>query len=260
MKKTTLIAATLFSLFASLNVYAQDKPVVVPQVTNEWHGSISPYLWGVNVNGSLYYDQSKLGTVSMGTGQLLQDLNIGGMLFGELHKGNFGVMADLFYAKMTLNKSSVVGQVDLGSKTTLETGIYTLAGTYTLHNTSNSYVDALAGVRILSLNATTKISIADTPYSAVATMSSTIADPIVGVKGRFRIADTDYFVPFYADVGGGSSSTQVTSQQILGVGKAYEWGEATLAFKNLYYKQKSQSSATVDLNMYGVLVGATFRF
>ena len=80
MKKTTLIAATLFSLFASLNVYAQDKPVVVPQVTNEWHGSISPYLWGVNVNGSLYYDQSKLGTVSMGTGQLLQDLNVGGYI------------------------------------------------------------------------------------------------------------------------------------------------------------------------------------
>jgi len=260
MKKIALAAASLLSVFASLNVYAQDKPVVVPQVTNEWHGSISPYLWGVNVTGSLYYDQSKLGTTTMGTGQLLQDLNIGGMLFGELHKGNFGVMADLFYAKMTLNKSSVVGQVDLGSKTTLETGVYTLAGTYTLHNTSTSYVDALAGVRILSLNAKTNISIADTPYNAVAKMSSTIVDPIVGVKGRFRIADTDYFVPFYVDVGGGSSSTQVTSQQILGVGKAFEWGEATLAFKNLYYKQKSQSSATADLNMYGVLVGATFRF
>jgi hypothetical protein len=260
MKKNALIAATLFSAFTSLNIYAQDKPVAVPKVTNDWHGSISPYLWGVNVNGSLYYDQSKLGTVSMGTGQLLQDLNVGGMLFAELHKGNFGVMADLFYAKMTLNKSSVVGQMDLGSKTTLETGVYTLAGTYTLHNTNNSYIDALAGVRILSLNTTTKISIGDTPYSAVAKMSSTIADPVVGVKGRFRIADTDYFVPFYVDVGGGSSSTQVTSQQILGVGKAFEWGEATLAFKNLYYKQKSQSSATADLNMYGVLVGATFRF
>jgi hypothetical protein len=260
MKKTTLVAASLLSLFASLNVYAQDKPVVIPQVTNEWHGSISPYLWGVNVTGSLHYDQSKLGTTTMGTGQLLQNLNIGGMLFAELHKGNFGVMADLFYAKMTLNKSSVVGQVDLGSKTTAETGVYTFAGTYTLHNTNTSYVDALAGVRVLSLKATTNISIADTPYSAVAKMSSTIVDPIVGVKGRFRIADTDYFVPFYVDVGGGSSSTQVTSQQILGVGKAYEWGEATLAFKNLYYKQKIQSSATADLNLYGVIVGATFRF
>jgi len=260
MKKTAFVAATLFSVFASSNVYSQDKPVVIPQVSNEWHGSISPYMWGVNVTGTLYYNQSTLGTVTMGTGQLLQDLNIGGMLFGEIHKGDFGVMADLFYAKMTLNKSSVVGQADLGSKTTVETGIYTLAGTYTLHNTSNSYVDALAGVRILALNATTNISIGDTPYSAVAKMSSTSVDPIVGIKGRFRIADTDYFVPFYADVGGGSSSTQVTSQQILGVGKAYEWGEATLAFKNLYYKQKSQSSATADLNMYGVLVGATFRF
>ena len=261
MKKTALAATSLlFSLLASLNVYAQDKPVAVPQVTNDWHGSISPYLWGVNVTGSLYYDQSKLGTVNMGTGQLLQNLNVGGMLFAELHKGNFGVMADLFYAKMTLNKSSVVGQMDLGSKTTAETGVYTLAGTYTLHNTSNSYVDALAGVRILALNTTTNISIGDTPYSAVAKMSSTIADPVVGVKGRFRIADTDYFVPFYIDVGGGSSNTEVTSQQLLGIGKAYDWGEATLAFKNLYYKQKSQSSATADLNMYGVIVGATFRF
>ena len=260
MKKTALIAATLFSAFTSLNVYAQDKPVAVPQVTNAWHGSISPYLWGVNVNGSLYYDQSKLGTVSMGTGQLLQDLNVGGMLFAELHKGHFGVMADLFYAKMTLNKSSVVRQVDLGSKTTLETGVYTLAGTYTLHNTNNSYVDALAGVRVLSLNTRTDISIGDTPYNAVAKMSSTIADPVVGVKGRFRIADTDYFVPFYVDVGGGSSNTEVTSQQLLGIGKAYGWGEATLAFKNLYYKQKIQSNASADLNMYGVIVGATFRF
>lgn len=260
MKKTALIAATLVSAFTSLNTYAQDKPVAIPQVTNEWHGSISPYLWGVNVTGSLYYDQSKIGTTNMGTGQLLQNLNIGGMLFAELHKGNFGVMADLFYAKMTLNKSSVVGQVDLGSKTTAETGVYTLAGTYTLHNTSNSYVDALAGVRILALNTKTNISIADTPYSAVAKMSSTIADPIVGVKGRFRIADSDYFVPFYIDVGGGSSNTEVTSQQLLGIGKAYGWGEATLAFKNLYYKQKIQSNASANLNMYGVIVGATFRF
>jgi len=260
MKKTALVAASLLSLFASLNVYAQDKPVVVPQVTNEWHGSISPYLWGVSVNGSLYYDQSKLGTVNMKTGQLLQDLNFGGMLFGELHKGSFGVMTDLFYAKMTLNKSSVAGQVDLGSKTTLETGVYTLAGTYTLHHTNTSYVDALAGVRILALNAQTNISIADTPYSATAKMSSTIADPIVGVKGRFRIADTDYFVPFYVDVGGGSSNTQVTSQQLFGIGKAYDWGETTLAFKNLYYKQKSQGSATADLNMYGAVMGVTFRF
>ena len=260
MKKTALVAASLLSLFASLNVYAQDKPVVVPQVTNEWRGSISPYLWGVNVTGSLYYDQSKLGTVNMGTGQLLQDLNFGGMLFGELHKGSFGVMTDLFYAKMTLNKSSVAGQVDLGSKTTLETGVYTLAGTYTLHHSDTSYVDALAGVRILALNAQTNISIADTPYSATAKMSSTIADPIVGVKGRFRIADTDYFVPFYVDVGGGSSNTQVTSQQLFGIGKAYDWGETTLAFKNLYYKQKSQGSATADLNMYGAVMGVTFRF
>jgi hypothetical protein len=82
----------------------------------------------------------------------------------------------------------------------------------------------------------------------------------VGVKGRFRIADTDYFVPFYVDVGGGSSNTEVTSQQLLGIGKAYGWGEATLAFKNLYYKQKIQSNASADLNMYGVIVGATFRF
>ena len=82
-EKTTLVAATLLSMFASLNVVAQDKPVVVPQVTSEWHGSVSPYLWGVNVTGALSYDQSKLGMATLGTGQLLQDLNLGGMLSGH---------------------------------------------------------------------------------------------------------------------------------------------------------------------------------
>jgi len=148
---------------------------------------------------------------------------------------------DLMYASLGNSGSRAPDNyVDLGSTTNVTQGVYTLAGTYTLFNSKNVYLDALAGARIFSLSSTTNFSVNGYQLGYTQTSNSTSIDPIIGLKGRIRIAESDYFIPFYADVGGGGGTTQ-------------------LGVKNLYYSQKNQN-VTTNLNFMGFAVGVTFKF
>lgn len=42
-------------------------------------------------------------------------------------------------------------------------------------------------------------------------------------------------MPFYLDVGSGGNQTNVTSQAMIGIGKAYP-GHVSVALKNVYYQ------------------------
>ena len=81
---------------------------------------------------------------------------------------------------------------------------------------------------------------------------------MIGLKGRARLSDSDWFVPFYLDVGGGGS-TEVTTQAFLGIGRAYEWGDVIFGVKNLYYNQKTQGANT-HMDLFGGALGVAFKF
>ena len=259
---------TLAALFASLTTLtsvaiAQTPPSAKPepvfQVSDGWRFAVTPYLWLVNINGSVYYDDTRLGRADLSSSELLSHLNAAGMVTLEAHKGRLGLVADLVYSKISSQNSTIRGSIDLGSKTTVEQGIYTFAGSYTVHNSPSAYVDALVGLRVMDMRASTAVSVAGTPPGLTKSKNITTTDPIIGLKGRVQLGTSDYFVPFYIDVGGGSSNTEVTSQQMVGVGRAFSWGDTTLGVKNLYYKQKA-NGVTTDQSLYGVTLGVTFKF
>jgi len=255
LTSATLIAATL----VALPTHADEVSHAIPQVTEGWRGSFTPYLWLTNVSGSAYYDQTKLGAVDYSSRELLANLNFAAMFIAEAHNGRVGAMADVVFSKITAQNSYVLGMADVSSKTSVEQGIYTLAATYTLHNTNNVYIDGLAGVRVMNVNARSDINVADGPFGTSKSKATTSTAPIAGVKGRVRISDSDYFIPFYVDVGGMGQATEVTTQQMIGIGHAYEWGDATIAFKNLYYRQRADG-ITTNQSLFGLAAGLTFKF
>lgn len=105
----------------------------------------------------------------------------------------------------------------------------------------------------------TDLKVADSVYGASNSNAKSSTAPIAGLKGRVRLGDSDYFIPFYIDVGGMAQDTQVTTQQMIGIGHAYEWGVATIGFKNLYNRQKS-SGITTTQSLSGVVAGLSIRF
>jgi hypothetical protein len=82
-------------------------------------------------------------------------------------------------------------------------------------------------------------------------------DVIVGAKGRVRLGDSAWFVPYYADVGTGQSD--LTWQAMAGVGYAFSWGDVTAAYRHLAYKFPD-SFALKDLSFSGPAVALGFRW
>jgi hypothetical protein len=148
-------------------------------------------------------------------------------------------------------------------KVTLQQAIVTGAATYNLYNNKDSNVDALLGVRWIGMTSTLNFSIDGTPYGINDSKTMSTADPIAGFKGRYRIADSTWYVPFYADIGSGGGTTNVTWQAMLGIGKTIEkWIDVSLVYRSLYYDMNSGKSNGLlqKTTFQGPQLAATFNF
>ncbi len=141
----------------------------------------------------------------------------------------------------------------------------TMAGTYTAYKSDVLYIDALAGARYISstssINATARVTNSPFTFSASGNQSfvNQTTDPLIGFKGRARIADTSWFIPFYADIGKGPGANNTIWQTLLGVGNAYAWGDITLAYRAMYFDLDSRVARTKFLNA-GPQLAATLNF
>ena len=69
MKRVTGVVALSLAMASLTGVArAQDAPNPIPTVVeNQWRGSITPYLWLMNINGTVARDGNTLGTVHIDT-------------------------------------------------------------------------------------------------------------------------------------------------------------------------------------------------
>ena len=254
-------AALICALFITSTTYAQPAPSNVASTvvaTDPWRFSVTPYVWGMGITGSVSHNGNSLGQVKLTPGNVLSDLNMAAMLVAEARSGRFGIYLDGMYGDLGKTASRVVGRADLNANTNLTMTMLTLAPTYNLQNTPSLQLDGLIGARVMWQNANTTISFAQGGPSLSESSHLQLAAGIAGVKGRYNFENSKYFVPFYVDVGAGQSSS-FTSQAYLGVGRAFDWGDVSLVAKNVYYQFKPNQN-TVDLNMFGAAIAATFRF
>lgn len=250
------------ALFTAQLVNAQPSSITASSttssVTDKWSYSITPYLWALGVRGSISHNSLSTGQVKLTPGDLLSDINMAAMVVAEARYNKYGLYLDAMYGDLGKSNSKVVGRTDLNAKTTAKLSMVTLAPSFNLNNSKSLYLDGLIGARYLWLNASSTIS--DSVFRITLNPKSTqnITAAVAGVKGRVNLGETNYFIPFYVDVGAGQSSS-FTSQAYLGIGRAFDWGDISLVAKNVYYQFKPNNT-NVDLNLFGAAVAVTFRF
>lgn len=265
MKKKILTSFLLTSaiLTAASVAHADQGLSPLPKISDEWRFEVTPYLWGSGVTSSLFYNDRYLNTAKLSTSNVLGDLKSGGMITAEAHYGKWGIFGDLVSATLQTTSNSNVSvkppslggavvPVNVADKVTLQQNIITGAATYTVLSNQNIYLDGLLGARGIMATATVSADLSAFGYSrgVVDSKSVSTLDPIVGFKGRYRIADSTWYIPFYADIGGGGGTTNMTWQGVLGVGKTFEkWVDVSLAYRTLYY----------DMNGDGLLQKTTFK-
>lgn len=198
-----------------------------------WAFAVTPYLWLPSINGTLNFEGPEVG---VGTSDYLQHLEAALMLAAEARKGNWAVLGDVIYLDFSKESADLKGM------------LWQAAASRALGPST----EILAGARYFSIEAS-----AERPFLGNLSRKEDLVDAIVGVRGRVRLGDGGWFVPYYLDAGAGSSS--LTWQGVAGVGHAFKWGDALLIYRHLYYDQKG-GKLLQDVEFSGPALGARLRF
>jgi len=252
----------------------------------QWKFSLMPYLWLPSLEGNLRYGPPSSGggspQVSVDADTLIGNLDFAMMLSGEARRGKWSVLADVMYLDLSGDSSHVKSvdfnpgtgpvnvfntSLNLDTQTDFKGTIFSLGGGYTVVDGPRAKLDVIGGVRYIDLEATTTWQLAadlngpagTTPFSRVGsvTKSDRLWDAVVGVKGRVRLGEGNWFAPYHLDVGGGDS--KLTWQAMAGVGYSWKWGDVLLAYRYLYY-EPGKDRVIEDISFGGLGLGVNFRF
>ncbi len=269
----TLLALLLFA-----------APAGAEGTDDGWTFSVKPYLWLPSVNGTVKYEippGSGAGpTVDVG-GYILENLSFALMISGEARKRDWAVVTDLVYLDVSSQNSNVKSAdfagpggrvpVAVGANLDTESGLtgelWELVGARTMARSDASSIDLLGGFRYLTIRASTDWQLAadvagpgpGQSFTRTGGISDRVDlwDAIVGVRGSLGLGSGGWIVPYYLDIGAGSS--RLTWQGTAGIGYRFNWGDVQLSYRYLYYNMKS-NELLQGVSFAGPGLGVNVRF
>lgn len=256
---------------------------------DRWTYSLMPYLWLPSIDGTLSYGpppaSGASANVDVDASTLLSNLAFAAMVAGEARKGRWLIGTDLIYLHLSSGNSKVAsvdvnpgtGPINIATtalnantQSSLKGTVWTMVGGYALLQEPKASLDLIGGFRYFGLKATTDWQLLATvsgtgpngitvtfPRAGSTERSDNVWAGIVGAKGRVKLGESNWFVPYYLDVGGASST--FTWQGLAGVGYAYRWGDVRLDYRYLYYRQSGEQLIE-NLSFRGAALGVNFRF
>jgi hypothetical protein len=245
------------SLSSAIHAQTQSSTNPIVPITNEWKFSLTPYLWlpGISTEAPLPETNSSSDVTA---GDVLKHLSGVAMLSGQARYGKWGLLADLAHAEFTDEHVRGGNVISTSSTAAIKLTTFTGAVSYNVLHEPQFSIDLLAGVRTVNVKADWRIDfnhIDDLSLSKKARAT----DPVIGIKGRSRIQSTDWYIPFYFDMGGQSGRTDMTWQALIGIGKAYPWGDVMLGYRALYYDMKA-GEPLQKTKLGGFSFGVGFNF
>jgi hypothetical protein len=293
MRPAILVTTAVIALFAEVS-RASDLPpqpnqappyLVGAPITPGWSLTVSPYGWLASVNSKINTPIPGGGSattdVSVPFSDLLHDLRFFVMAAGEARYDQFSVLTDIMYVNVGMNAGAArlrsispgSGRIEIpvsletNASTGMGTTVWTLAGGYTVAAGGWGNVDAIVGTRLLNvdfvsnytLNAAIVLPGGAIGLARSGTLSGSTAywDAIAGATGRFNIPNTNFFIPFYLDIGTGE--LPLTWEGYTGVGYHMKWADLSLGYR--YIDFENDSNARVQkLTFGGPIFVANFKF
>lgn len=238
-----------------------------------WHYTFTPYLWLPSLDGTLHFDlPNGSPNVDASAGDILEKLNFALMGAGDVRRGNWSVFTDFIYMDLSSSNATVKSitgpggvveiPIDIGTQSSQKGFLWTLAASYAVLRGPAASLDVFAGFRDTQLKASLDWQFAGPigafPQSGSASDTTVAWAGLIGLKGRIRLDESGtWFIPYYADIGWGSSVS--TWQGLAGVGYAFWWGDLLLAYRYLHYNA-DENRLLDDISIKGPALGATFHF
>jgi hypothetical protein len=251
---------------------------------NTWQFAITPYFWLPNIDGTLKYNIPP-GTggspeVGVGPNDYLENLDFAIMIAGEVRKGRWSVLTDVIYLDFSdedskvksidfVNRGSnpVSAGLDAGTESSFKGLAWTLAGSYSVLQGDLGRLELLAGFRYFDVDASTDWRLTTTitgpggsqsfQRTGSVSRSEDLWDGIIGLRGRLNLGGSNFYIPYYIDIGTGSS--EVTWEGMVGMGYGFKWVDIVAIYRHLYYDM-GDDNLVQDMRFSGPAFGLTFRF
>ena len=231
---------------------AQD--IIAEGSSDDWRWSITPYLWGSDIDTdiSLPGGQDVGGTAKFD--DILDKLDIGGMLHVEGRGRAWGMFVDATY--LALSDDTTQGPFSVESE--LDTGLYEFAVTYTPGGDDGRFT-GYTGARIIDLDLELTFSAAVLPEPIRRSNNKHYLDVMVG--GRFVQPFNDRWqLSLQGDIGGGDTELSWNALALLGWKFGGDLDNAVLfGWRHMEFEIDSRDRET-DITFDGPIAGVRFIF
>lgn len=250
MKETFSALLALGLLGAGTSLHAQSA--------DDWEFRVTPYAWLSGLSGDVgVIPGLPAGSVDLSFGDILDDLEFGGMLMATARNGPWVIYLDTTYVRLATTEN-LGGMVFDSVRVKSETTTFALAVGRTVAETSKGSVDAYVGARAWSLENRFDLRAVGGGQSSRTEKADWI-DPLIGVAGRYQASDR--WTLFGALEVGGFGVGADSEWSIL-AGATYHFTDSFSASFGWRYLDVDYDDDGVlfDVSQSGPVFGATFRF
>ena len=241
----------------ALPVWSDDSVGRTPG--SDWSFNLAPYVWAAGLKGTVAAVPG-LPSIKVDAGfrDILENLDIAAMVFGELRYQRFSAYADIVYTKITVDAETPAQILFDNIETESSIFIGTFGGAYRLFDEQNGFFDLLAGARLWSVKTQLDFD-GGVLNSQDFDDDQTWVDPVIGVKARFDIG-AGFFLNALCHVGGFGVASDLTWDAFGGFG--YQFNETISAIAGYRHLEVDyhHDGFVFDVELSGPVIGATFRF
>jgi opacity protein-like surface antigen len=226
----------------------------------ELGGTLALYGWLPSMRGETPFNLTgRTVETEMSARDMLESLQFGMMAAGEVHYGRVSFMGDLLYASLA-NDGTIPAAPAWSTDVKTKMLMTTFGVGYAAYAEGGYLIQPYVGARYVMIDTDVKLKNARLPAVSVdGDVDTHWWDPVVGVRGRVPLNDK-WTLGGIAEVGGFGAGSDITWQLYAGVEYAVsEHFNAHLGYRYLGVRY-SVGPADLKLDMYGPLLGVSYRF
>lgn len=234
-------------------------PVQQQPAEDAWSFNLTVYGWATAIDGTISAG-GRSADVDIAFKDVAKHLDMAFMATAELRYKRWGFMGDLIYARLHDDIAPPAGVVFSSTHEVFKETIGTFALSYRVVDAKPAYLDLFAGARVYSFYSEIVLR-PNLPggQGFAASGTSTWADPIIGLRGRYYVSPI-VFLNGYGDVGGFGAGAELSWQVLGAIGiQAARWCDVQLGYRALGFEYQG-ARGPQEITTHGPIIGATIRF
>jgi len=230
---------------------------------SRWAVQVSPYLWAAGLSGNVTpFQGAPTLSINKSFSDLMNDLKIGGFVNVWARYDRLVFSLDAMYVNLGEVRAipaipGVAPTPGLTARVDNRQIVATLQSGYRVLEMPDASLDALAGFRWWNLR--TKASLQYDPYSFTTDAALSWVDPVIGLRGFYRLSDR-FSTMVQADIGGFGAASKLTWQVLATVNYDVSDRVTASAGYKVLAVDYSSGGQVFDAVLSGPVLGLTWRF